>query len=240
MDHSASPFVPDEADADAPRSASASVFVGESEAAPVSVSPGHGLDDTAFVSALRTQMIKFAHLHLSDRHLAEDAVQEALAGAWSGAQRFAGRAAIKTWVFAILKNKIADVLRHRLRVVDASSVMKDDEGAAMSDLFDRQGHWLQDSAPKAWHCPEASLAQQQFWAVLEVCLDGMPAAQARVFMMREYMGFETDEICSAVNVSSSNLFVMMHRARLRLRECLDQRWFAHGGAALDGGVDAQL
>ena len=187
----------------------------------------HGLADERFVASLRTQMIKFAHLHLSDRHLAEDAVQEALAGAWSGAQRFAGRAAIKTWVFAILKNKVADLLRHKQRIVDASSLMKEDEEGAMSDLFDAHGHWLKDSAPTAWHCPEASLEQQQFWAVLEVCLDGMPTAQARVFMMREFMGFESDEICTTVSVSSSNLFVLLHRARLRLRECLGQRWFAH-------------
>lgn len=185
-----------------------------------------GLNDPGFLGSLRTQMIKFARLHLGDGHLAEDAVQEALAGAWTGAQRFAGRAAIKTWVFAILKNKVADLLRHKQRMVDASSVLKESEEQSMNDLFDERGHWLQDSTPKAWHCPEASLEQQQFWAVLEVCLDGMPAAQARVFMMREFMGFETDEICSTVGITSSNAFVQLHRARLRLRECLNQRWFA--------------
>lgn len=213
---------PDEADA----SASASgVSVSEPGAEEAGASR-HGLQDQAFLGSLRTQMIKFAQLHLGDRHLAEDAVQEALAGAWSGAQRFAGRAAIKTWVFAILKNKVADLLRHKQRMVDASSLMKEDEEQAMSDLFDERGHWLKDSTPTAWHCPEASLEQQQFWAVLEVCLDGMPASQARVFMMREFMGFETDEICNTVGITSSNVFVQLHRARLRLRECLNQRWFA--------------
>ena len=85
----------------------------------------HGLADERFVAMLRTQMIKFAHMHLGDRHLAEDAVQEALVGAWAGAQRFSGRAAIKTWVFAILKNKVADLLRYKQRMVDASSLMKE-------------------------------------------------------------------------------------------------------------------
>jgi RNA polymerase sigma-70 factor (ECF subfamily) len=190
--------------------------------------PGrHGLEDPVFLGSLRQQMVKFARIHLGDSHLAEDAVQEALAGAWSGAQRFSGRAAIKTWVFAILKNKVADLLRHKQRMVDASSLLKDGEDAqTLSDLFDERGHWLQESTPTAWHCPQASLEQQQFWAVLEICLDGMPANQARVFMMREFMGFESDEICATVGVSSSNLFVLLHRARLRLRECLSQRWFA--------------
>ena len=184
------------------------------------------LADAGFVAALRQQMVKFARLHLGDSHLAEDAVQEALVGAWTGGKRFAGRSAFKTWVFAILKHKVADLLRHKQRMVDAGSLLKEGEGQSFDDFFDDKGHWLQDAKPAAWRCPEASLEQQQFWAVLEVCLDGMPAAQGRVFMMREFMDFETEEICATVGISSGNFFVMMHRARLRLRECLDQRWFA--------------
>ncbi len=184
------------------------------------------LADAGFVAALSQQMVKFARLHLGDSHLAEDAVQEALVGAWTGGKRFAGRSAFKTWVFAILKHKVADLLRHKQRMVDAGSLLKEGEGQSLDDFFDDKGHWLQDAKPAAWRCPEASLEQQQFWAVLEVCLDGMPAAQGRVFMMREFMDFETEEICATVGISSGNFFVMMHRARLRLRECLDQRWFA--------------
>ncbi|MDI1350216.1 sigma-70 family RNA polymerase sigma factor [Aquabacterium sp.] len=184
------------------------------------------LADAGFVAALRQQMVKFARLHLGDSHLAEDAVQEALVGAWTGGKRFAGRSAFKTWVFAILKHKVADLLRHKQRMVDAGSLLKEGEEQSLDDFFDNRGHWLQDAKPAAWRCPEASLEQQQFWAVLEVCLDGMPAAQGRVFMMREFMDFETEEICATVGISSGNFFVMMHRARLRLRECLDQRWFA--------------
>ena len=193
--------------------------------APTEPAPD-SLADAGFVAELRKQMIKFAQMHLRDSHLAEDAVQEALTGAWVGGKRFAGRAAFKTWVFAILKNKVADLLRHKQRTVDASSLLKDDDDASLDDFFDGRGHWLQEAKPAAWRCPEASLEQQQFWAVLEVCLDGMPAAQARVFMMRELMDFETDEICATVGITSSNFFVTMHRARLRLRECLDQRWFS--------------
>jgi RNA polymerase sigma-70 factor (ECF subfamily) len=202
------------------------------EPAATALAPQPDLSDAGFLASLRVQMVKFAHLHLSDRHLAEDAVQEALAGALQGAQRFAGRAALKTWVFAILKHKVADLLRHKQRVVDASSLLKEGEDDPGAELFTERGHWLKEATPQTWHCPEASLSQQQFWAVLEVCLDGMPPAQARVFMMREFMGFETQEICDTVQVSQANFFVMMHRARLRLRECLDQRWFAGqaGGA----------
>lgn len=185
-----------------------------------------GLHDADFVSGLRQQMVRFAHLHLQDATLAEDAVQDALLGALTGAQRFAGRSALKTWVFAILKNKIADVLRHRQRTVDASSLLKEGEDACMDDVFDKHGHWLQDSRPKGWNDPDASLEQQQFWAVFEACLEGVPPQQARVFMLREFMEFETDEICEQVGISSANVFVILHRARQRLRECVDQRWFS--------------
>ena len=201
----------------------------EPDAPPASAAQAEGLHDPAFVHSLRTQMIKFAQLHLGDAHAAEDAVQEALAGAWVAQGRFAGRSALKTWVFAILKNKIADALRLRQRSVDASSLLQDDEEQSMDDFFDARGHWLSSAAPQVWDSPHDSLHQQQFWAVLEICLDGMPAGQARAFMMREFMGFETDEICATLAVNNNHFFVLMHRARLRLRECLDQRWFAAKG-----------
>jgi len=188
--------------------------------------------DPEFLTELRRQMLRFTQLHLQDASLAEDAVQEALLGALAGTQRFAGRSAIKTWVFAILKHKIADVLRHKQRTVDASSLMKQGEEGhtqTMDEWFDQHGHWLPSTKPHAWDDPDASLEQQQFWRVFEACLDGVPAQQARVFMLREFMGFDTDEIGLEVGISASNVFVSLHRARLRLRECLDQRWFASTG-----------
>lgn len=195
-------------------------------ASPASVPTADWLDP-GFLAELRRQMLRFAQMHISDTALAEDAVQEALIGALAGTQRFAGRSAIKTWVFAILKNKIADVLRHKQRTVNAGSLLKDDESETMDEWFDQQGHWLPSAAPCKWDDPDASLEQRQFWAIFEACLDGVPNQQARVFMLREFMDFETDEISAQVGISVANVFVSLHRARLRLRECLDQRWFAN-------------
>ncbi|HJV27069.1 MAG TPA: RNA polymerase factor sigma-70 [Aromatoleum sp.] len=194
---------------------------------------GNGdLHDDAFVEALRRQMLRFATLQLSDRDLAEDAVQEALVGALRNAASFSRRAALRTWVFAILRNKIADILRHKERVVDAGSLRGDDEeDEDFSALFDRRGYWQTDSHPAAWGNPQESLREQQFWRVFETCLDGLPPNQARVFMMREYIELESNEICTAVGVTTSNLNVMLYRARMRLRECLEMRWFADGERA---------
>lgn len=184
------------------------------------------LSDTVFLNDLRRLMVKFATLQLSNSHLAEDAVQEALMGALKNAKSFAGRAAVKTWVFAILKNKIADVLRQKNRMADASILLCESEEAEdFSELFDPRGHWQKDERPANWGNPQDSLRQNQFWKVFEVCLDGLPGNQARVFMMKEFVELDAHEICSAVGITTSNLNVMLHRSRLRLRECLENRWF---------------
>lgn len=187
------------------------------------------LSDTNFLTDLRRQMVKFATLQLSNSHQAEDAVQEALMGALKNAKSFAGRAALKTWVFAILKNKIADTLRQKQRMVDASSLLREDEeGEDFSELFDKKGFWQEDEKPASWGNPQASLHQHQFWKVFEICLEGLPGNQARVFMMKEFVELDTSEICRTVGITTTNLNVMLHRSRLRLRECLENHWFAKG------------
>jgi RNA polymerase sigma-70 factor (ECF subfamily) len=190
------------------------------------------LSDTAFLNDLRRQMIKFATLQLSNSHAAEDAVQEALMGALKNAKSFAGRAALKTWVFAILRNKIADTLRQKMRTVNASSLLReDDEGEDFSELFDHRGHWQADERPATWGNPHNALHQNQFWKVFETCLEGLPGNQARVFMMKEFVELETHEICTTVGITTTNLNVMLHRSRLRLRECLENNWFLKGERA---------
>lgn len=187
------------------------------------------LADPEFLVPLRRQMIKFATLQLRDPDLAEDAVQEALAGALKNQRSFGGRSALKTWVFAILKNKIADALRQRSRIVTASSLGDDDDdGETFAALFDARGHWHLSEQPAGWREPEASLRETQFWRVFEACLEGLPERQARVFMMREFVGLDADEICNALALSRTNLNVLLHRARLRLRACLENHWFVEG------------
>lgn len=171
-------------------------------------------------------MLKFASLQLNDQALAEDAVQEALIGALKNAKDFNRQAALKTWVFAILKHKIADILRSRLRLVEASRLLQDDgDEDDLNHLFDTRGHWKDESAPGGWSNPAEAVKGQQFWRVFEVCLSGLPENLARLFMMREFIELESHEICDALNLSTSNFHVMLYRARLRLRECLENHWF---------------
>lgn len=185
--------------------------------------------DERFLTDLRRDMVRFAELQLRDQGAAEDAVQEALAAALSGQNRFAGQSALKTWVFAILKNKIIDHLRQRQRFVAVASLAQEtDDETGFEVLFDRKGHWNPADRPNAWGDPETVFAQQQFWVVFEACLTRLPENTARVFMMREFLGLETPAICRELALTTSHCHVILHRARMGLRLCLEQRWFTPG------------
>ena len=185
------------------------------------------LTDDAFVKDLRRQMLKFAVLQLRDEHLAEDAVQEALAGAFKNIGRFAGKSAFKTWVFGILKYKIADALRYRHRQQKADSVELDEDNAIEAGQFNHRGFWQESDRPAAWQEPDAAMQDEHFWRVFETCLEHLPPDQGRVFMMREFVAMESHQICGALEITYSNLNVLLHRARLRLRRCLETNWFDH-------------
>ncbi len=190
---------------------------------------GVKLTDEAFIAELRKKMLKFAMLQLSDPHLAEDAVQEALIAALKNADSFHRRSALKTWVFAILKNKIADVLRQKTRRSEVSQLSTDVEGDdSLDKLFNARGFWQADEKPVTWSEPMESVQNGHFWLVFEACLEHLPESQARLFMMREFIQLDTAEICETLKISTSNLHVMLYRSRLRLRECLENNWFKDG------------
>ncbi len=186
---------------------------------------GDQLHNPAFLQDLRQQMIKFAFLQLSSLPQAEDVVQEALTSAFQHLDSFKGRAAFKTWVFAILKNKIIDVIRQKSRLVAMTELFKDEECELSIDaLFDASGHWHKYEAPQAWQSPEEMMEQADFWIIFEACLNHLPAKYAQVFMMREVIELSSNEICSKLELSISNFNVLMYRSRTRLRECLENKW----------------
>jgi RNA polymerase sigma-70 factor (ECF subfamily) len=173
------------------------------------------------VEALRPQLMRFARTQLRNDAWAEDAVSETLLAALEKPQAFAGGSQLKTWLVGILKHKVVDQLRKQSREVTLAS---EDDGQDLDELlFAADGHWRE--APKEWGDPEHALRERQFFDVLEACVQHLPGVQGRVFMMREWLELETDEICKELSITSTNLWVMLHRARLRLRDCLQQGWF---------------
>lgn len=189
----------------------------------------HLFDDTVFMQTLRTQMLKFAILQVRNETLAEDAVQEAILSAYQHIERFNRQAALKTWVFAILKNKLIDLLRKEKRYTDAkildSGAGRNDE-ALLDNLFTEQGYWQKDQRPQKWDEPDQDLESHHFWKIFDTCLDALPARYSRLFMMREFLELDSREICDNEALSISNLNTTLFRARLRLRECLEDNWFA--------------
>ena len=174
------------------------------------------------VEALRPQLLRFARSQLRNDAWAEDAVSETLLAALEKPLAFAGQSQLKTWLVGILKHKVIDQLRRNSR--EATVLDKDDESDLDELLFNDSGHWRDQ--PADWGNPEGCLGQRQFFEVLEACMEKLPATQGRVFLMREWLEMETDEICKELAITSTNVWVLLHRARLRLRECLQQSWFA--------------
>lgn len=194
--------------------------------------PAQPLIDDASLIAIRHDMLKFAQLQLRDAALAEDAVQEAMLAAFSGETTFSGRASMKTWVFSILRNKIVDLIRVRARTTNISAMSEDEQqlDEAFEALFKANAHWRPESRPYGWGDPEESLREQRFWDVFEICLNHLPENTSRVFMMCEFLEFETAEVCQELGLTTSNCNVILHRARNGLRRCLETSWFAPGEA----------
>ncbi len=178
------------------------------------------------VQTLRPQLMRFARAQLRNEAWAEDAVSETVLAALAKPQAFAGQSQLKTWLVGILKHKLIDQIRRHSREVSATTGEDGEDIDAL--LFNDGGGWRE--APAEWGDPEATLGQRQFFEVLEVCVEQLPGVQGRVFMMREWLELDTAEICKELGITSTNAWVLLHRARLRLQTCLQQRWFGNKAA----------
>ena len=175
------------------------------------------------LDALRPALLRFAMLQLRNAAQAEDAVQEALIAVLEKPERFGGQSSLRTYVTGIMKHKIIDALRAAGRTRQFEPAADQSEDDLIDTLFAADGHTVEK--PRAWGDPDAVLEQKDFFRVMEICLEKLPTNTARIFLMREWLELETDEICKELAISTSNAWVMLYRARLRLRECLDLNWF---------------
>ena len=176
------------------------------------------------IEQYRSYLLRYASLQLRDAGAAEDAVQNTLVAALEGLGRFSGKSSVKTWLTGILKHKIIDHMRRQAREQPLISGDADSNEAEAADaLFLDNGHWRQP--PSNWGDPDKALENKAFMAVFEQCAENMPVKTARAFMMREVMELSTEDICKELEVSTTNCWVILHRARLSLRECLEVKWF---------------
>lgn len=171
----------------------------------------------------RPALKRYAMRALRNAADAEDMVQETLAAALASPDGFGGRSSKLTWLIGILKHKIVDTYRRQTRETPLDETLDSDALDDSDALFTPAGHWRE--APANWGNPEVALAQRDFLQVLEECIASLPERMARAFTMREVLELEISEICDALDISPNNCFVMLHRARMRLRLLLEQRWF---------------
>jgi len=174
----------------------------------------------------RPMLLRFAQRQLRNLAWAEDAVSETLLAAVAKPQAFAQRSQWRTWLVGILKHKVLDQLRLHAREACDAGTSPDELADPLDDMpFNAKGHHAHPLTP--WGNPEQDLQRRELFEVLELCTDRLPPVQGRAFMMREWLELSVEEICKELDVSPTNLYVLLHRARLRLRECLQTHWFGH-------------
>ena len=203
----------------------------KSEAKPHRASSGSGpaLNPEAWLEDYGDMLFAFAMVRVHDREVAQELVQETFLAALRAIQSFAGRSTERAWLFGILRNKLADHYRHQIREIplaDLEDFSLEEEGFFHTGGLGKDG-WIKRLAPKPWNAPDQSLVSKEFQQVFNACLSGLPEKTARVFLLREVDGVASEEICKDLRVSANNLWVMLHRARMALRRCLEVHWFGH-------------
>jgi RNA polymerase sigma-70 factor (ECF subfamily) len=168
-------------------------------------------------------LFRYARVRVENDHAAEDLMQETLLTAWRGRDTLSGKSSERTWLTSILKHKLADHWRRAGRELRAAPAGGVGDADPLDNIFDADGNWRR--APEPWPEPEQALDQCEFRQVLIDCIAALPPLQARAFSLREFDGVSGEEICKTLQVTPTNLWVLLHRARMRLRQGLEDRWF---------------
>jgi RNA polymerase sigma-70 factor, TIGR02943 family len=191
-------------------------------------------DPERWVEDYGDYLFKYALIRLRDPGKAEDAVQETFLAALKSGGSFAGKSSEKTWLVGILKNKIFDYYRKVSRetsFTDLEFYQNEENDRFVADGIGKGG-WIHELGPAEWTPePGAALDSELFWKTFHMCAGKMPEKINTVFCLREIEGIETKEVCEMLNISESNLWVMLHRARMALRRCLEINWFGKEKAA---------
>ena len=181
----------------------------------------------AWVDAHAEMLFRYALTRLRRRQDAEDAVQETLLAAMQARQSFRGDSAERTWLVGILRHKIVDRIRLAAREEGQAVADEAEDGAFDNGLFQ---HWRRQ--PGRWQGDPVGLSEDaEFWQAVRHCFGTLPERQAQVFALRTFDELDAEEICKRTGITATNLWVLLHRARLRLRACLEGRWFVKEAAS---------
>jgi RNA polymerase sigma-70 factor, ECF subfamily len=185
--------------------------------------PKEALFQSAELESLTGYLHRFALLKLRDDDLARDAVQDTLVAALENRASFAGKSTLKTWLTAILKFKIIDLIRRQAKEPTFSTLAKSD-AEDIEDWLEDENNPFTQAAP-VWERPEAAFEEKEFWRIFESGLALLPAKTQHVFVMRDVLGHSTEEICKELKITETNCWVILHRARMGMRQYLHENWF---------------
>ncbi len=185
------------------------------------------LDPSSWVKLFGDYLFSYALLKVGNRETAEDLLQETFVSAIKARDTFKGDSSEKTWLVAILKNKIIDHYRKKDVLKNASEYVAETDNDFSIHYFDKSnGHWLQNTAPQDW--PESAdqpINSVEFERVLQMCIHKMPPKLIPVFVAKFIDDEDSQEICKVHDISASNYWVMIHRAKVLIRSCLEKNWF---------------
>lgn len=169
-------------------------------------------------------LFRYAISRVRNEAAAEDVVQETFLAALKSRANFTGQSSERTWLVGILKHKIIDYFRKASRE-HAETDLETGADAAES-FFDLKGMWKMEHAPSEWsRDPDAAFEQKELAKTLEDCMGKLPARLSRAFTMVEKDELNGEEACKVLNITATNLYVMLYRARLLIRKCLEMNWF---------------
>ncbi len=181
------------------------------------------LDPGRWLEEYGDALFRYALERLHNSSHAEDMVQETLMAALQARASYSGRAPEKTWLIGILKHKIVDFIRKQVRETTVNDINALSEATSESDAqFDARGYWIHP--PGDWGNPDKTLHNHQFIDAFEICLGRLKPTHAQVFILKEFSGLSNEEICNELDITATNCSVILYRARMGLRHCLDIRW----------------
>lgn len=184
--------------------------------------PGNGPPDpAAWVDSHGDYLYRYAFSRLRDANAAEEVVQETFLAGIRFLDRYSGRGSERAWLLGILKRKLVDHVRMRARF-DRDGLTSDGSDPT-AQLFTSNGSWK--TGAFGFDLPDQTLESRELWEVVRGCLDHLPSGQADVFVLSAMEQLDADQICRELEITPSNLWVRLHRARLALARCVGARWF---------------
>lgn len=179
------------------------------------------LNPNKWIDSYADYLYNYTIARVNDSDIAKDLVQETFFSGLKSAKNFEGKSTERTWLISILKRKIIDYYRKINSKKGQAEVRM-----SFYDNGDNEGNWIEERVPQSWDkSAEQDIENDELKSQIEICISKLPQKYAMVFRMKTIQEFETDEICKELDITSSNLWVMIHRARTQLRECMEINWF---------------